>query len=86
MPEEFYIDTEDGSKKCRIITSLYSEKRKHHYLIYEYIDEPSENIFVSIYNPDSETDNELEDVLGEELEEVKVLLDDFVKDSDEDEI
>ena len=51
MPETFFLDTENGSQECRIITSLYSETRKKHYLIYEYIDGPQEETYISSCGP-----------------------------------
>ena len=77
MPELFTLETDNGNVECRIITSLYSEEYKHHYLVYEYVNGPSDEIYVSIYNPDVEDDYELSDVVGDELEEVKKLLDSF---------
>ncbi|MBR1679406.1 MAG: DUF1292 domain-containing protein [Bacilli bacterium] len=79
MPEKFYLDTDEGSEECKIITSLYSEKRKKHYLIYQPVEKKTEEIYVSIYDPDSdEEDYELIDVVDEdELEEVASLLEEF---------
>ena len=84
MPEKFFLDTENGSEECRIITSLYSEKRKKHYLIYQPIDKPTDDIFVSSFDPDSEEDEyDLLDVSDdEELEEVAQLLEEFYDEVD----
>lgn len=80
MPETFFLDTENGSQECRIITSLYSETRKKHYLIYEYIDGPQEEIYVSSYNPDDEEDDRLEDVTNEEeMQEIEALLEEYME-------
>ena len=39
MEDTFFLDTTEGSIECRVITNLYSEKRKKHYLVYEYVDD-----------------------------------------------
>ena len=79
MPEKFFLDTQEGSEECRIITSLYSEKRKKHYLIYQPVEKKTEDIYVSEYNPDSEEEEYdlIEVVDEEELEEVAKLLEEF---------
>ena len=79
MPENFFLDTEEGTQECKIITSLYSETRKKHYLIYQPIEAVNDDIYVSAYDPDSEEDEyELEDVKDEEeIEEVASLLEAF---------
>ena len=79
MPEKFFLDTEEGSEECKIITSLYSEKRKKHYLIYQPVEKKTEDIFVSEYNPDSDEEeyNLIEVVDEEELDEVAQLLEEF---------
>lgn len=81
MPEKFTLETDEGTRECRIITSLYSENRDRHYLIYEYTDMPSEDIFVSIYDPDSDEDDyELLDVTDDtELDEVARLLEEYME-------
>ncbi len=73
MKDTFFLDTEDGSQECRIITSLYSEDTNTHYLIYEAVDNSLGEIFVSSYDPNDET-NTLYDVTEEQLKEVEELL------------
>ena len=79
MPEKFFLDTEDGSIECKIITSLYSEKRKKHYLIYQPEEQTNDDIFVSSYDPDIDDEEyDLNDVNDEEeIEEVARLLEEF---------
>ena len=79
MPEKFFLDTEEGSEECKIITSLYSSKRKKHYLIYQPVEKKTEDIFVSEYDPDSEDEEYdlIEVVDEEELDEVAQLLEEF---------
>ena len=78
MPDIFYLETPEGTEECKIITSLYSEKRKKHYLIYQPVKKTNDDIFVSSYDPDSEEDYDLIDVRDEEeLEEVAKLLEEF---------
>lgn len=74
--ETFFLDTEDGSEECRIITSIFSESRNKYYLVYEYV-RPSEELFVSSYNPNDESGT-LEDVNEEELEEVSKYLTEMI--------
>lgn len=77
--ETFFLDTESGSKECQVITSIYSETRKKYYLIYEYVEEESEEVFVSSYEPNDESGT-LNDVTDErELAEIA----DFLKDYEE---
>jgi len=61
IEETFFLDTEEGSKECKIITSMYSETRKKYYLIYEYVENKEEEIFVSSYEPNEE-DGTLNDI------------------------
>jgi len=80
MPEKFILDTDTGSEECRIITSLYSETRKKHYLIYEYVNQLSDDIYVSSYDPDCDEDYELCDVTDEEeINEVAALLEEYLQ-------
>lgn len=80
MPDKFTLETEEGTQECRIITSLYSETRNKHYLIYEDINNTSEDVFVSSYDPDMDDDYELNDVSdSQELEEVAKLLELFME-------
>ncbi len=74
--ETFILDTDTGSEECRIITTMFSETRKKYYVIYEYVENPSD-IFVSSYDP---TDEEgiLEDVAAEdELKEITEFLEEY---------
>lgn len=74
--ETFILDTDTGSEECRIITTMFSETRKKYYVIYEYVENPSD-IFVSSYDP---TDEEgiLEDVTAEdELKEIIEFLEEY---------
>ena len=74
--ETFILDTDTGSEECRIITTMFSETRKKYYVIYEYVESPSD-IFVSSYDP---TDEEgiLEDVAAEdELKEITEFLEEY---------
>ena len=60
MEDTFFLDTNEGSIECRVITNLYSEKRKKHYLVYEYVDEKNDDLYVSSYDPEDESSvNEL---------------------------
>ena len=81
MPEKFILDTDEGSFECRILTSLYHEGRKKHYLVYEYVDNSNDDIYVSEYDPDSEEDDYiLNDVSDpQELEEVSKLVEEFME-------
>ncbi len=81
MPEKFILDTDEGSFECRILTSLYHEERKKHYLVYEYVDNSNDDIYVSEYDPDSEEDDYiLNDVSDpQELEEVSKLFEEFME-------
>ena len=75
--ETFFLDTEVGSRECQVITSVYSESRKKYYLIYEYIDNKSDEVFVSSYVPDDESGT-LNDITDEnELAEIADFLKDF---------
>lgn len=75
--DRFYLDTEEGSIECQIITNIYSEERKKHYLIYEYVENESQYIYVSSYNPEDKEGN-LNDVTNEqELEEITKFLEEF---------
>jgi len=77
IEETFFLDTEEGSKECKIITSMYSETRKKYYLIYEYVENKEEEIFVSSYEPNEE-DGTLNDITDEkELEEITKFLEEF---------
>ena len=74
--ETFILDTYTGSEECHIITTMFSETRKKYYVIYEYVENPSD-IFVSSYDP---TDEEgiLEDVAAEdELKEITEFLEEY---------
>ncbi len=74
--ETFFLDTEDDSKECRVITTLYSEERKKYYIIYEYVEE-NEEIYVSSYDP-NDVSLELHDITDErELESIAKFLDDY---------
>ncbi len=74
MEDTFFLDTNEGSIECRVITNLYSEKRKKHYLVYEYVDEKNDDLYVSSYDPEDET-NTLNDVSdSDELREVTELF------------
>lgn len=79
MPENFFLDTDEGSEECRIITSLYSKTRQKHYLIYQPLNHETEEFYVSTYNPDLDEDEyDLKSVTEEEeLEEVAKLLQEF---------
>lgn len=80
MPDKFTLETEEGTQECRIITSLYSETRNKHYLIYEDANKESDDVFVSSYDPDMDDDYELNDVSdNQELEEVAKLLEMFME-------
>jgi len=75
--ETFFLETEEGSKECKIITSMYSETRKKYYLIYEYVEKLTDEIYVSSYEPDAE-DGVLNDITDEkELEEITKFLEEF---------
>ena len=76
--ETFILDTDTGSEECRIITTMFSETRKKYYVIYEYVENPSD-IFVS-------TDEEglLEDIKEEdELKEIIDFLEEYEEFQDE---
>ena len=73
MNDTFFLDTDTGSVECQVITSLYSEKTKKCYLVYEYVNDESDEMYVSAYDPADES-NTLNDVSSEELEEVANLL------------
>lgn len=80
MPDSFYLDTDNGSHECRIIASLYSNKRKKHYLVYEYVNGPQEDIYVSSYNPDDTEDDCLMDITDEnEMMEIEKLLNEYME-------
>jgi len=77
LEETFFLDTEDGSQECKVITSIYSETRKKYYLIYEPVLNTSEDVFVSSYQPDDENGT-LEDVTNEEeMQEIMSFLQDY---------
>lgn len=69
--EDFYLDTENGSVKCHIITEVYDEETKKYYLIYEAEDD-LDNCYVSSIVPGNL--QELNDVTSEELERIKELI------------
>ena len=74
--DTFYLDEDGKSILCHIITTMFSEKRKKYYVIYE-TDENSDEIYVSSYDP-TDKDGELLDITDEkELEEIKKFLDDY---------
>ena len=75
MNNTFFLDTDEGSIECKIITSLYSEKYKQFYLVYEETDKIDGDVFVSKYDPKDE-ENNLFDVSEKELKEVMTLLED----------
>ena len=64
----FYLDTDEGSIGCHVITTRYLDEYQHHYLIYE-MDGKPEEVFVSIYQPDDDM-KVLLDVQEKELESV----------------
>ena len=72
MSDVFYLDTDEGSVVCHVMTTLYSEVYKHHYLVYE-MESVKDEIFVSIFNREDGI-NELLDVEGKELEYVIAML------------
>jgi len=77
LEETFFLDTENGSRECQIITSMYSETRKKYYLIYEYVDSDTDEVFVSSYEPNDE-EGTLNDVTDEgALEEIAEFLKDY---------
>ena len=76
MEDTFFLDTDNGSIECRVITNLFSEKTKKHYLVYEYVNS-DDNLYVSSYDPDDES-NTLNDVDEDELKEVIKLFEDMV--------
>lgn len=73
----FYLDTDEGTITCQIIADLYSEKYNKNYLVYEQVDNKSDELYVSSYQPDGKTD-ELKDVSdANEIEEVAKLLEEY---------
>ena len=77
LDETFFLDTSDGSHECQVITSIYSETRNKYYLIYEYVDQDTEDIFVSSYDPNDE-EALLKDITDEkELEEIASFLEEY---------
>lgn len=77
MEDTFFLDTDNGSVECRVITNLYSDKTKKHYLVYEYV-KSDDNLYVSSYDPDDES-NTLNDVSEDELDEVMNLFEDMME-------
>ena len=73
MPDIFYLDTDEGSFLCHVITTLYLKEYDHHYLVYDMDEKHKDSVFVSIYQPGEEI-KELLDVEGEELEKVIQIL------------
>lgn len=75
--ETFFLDTDDGSKECTVITTMYSESRKKYYVIYEYTDNENEDVFVSSYEPTDEN-GVLQDITDElELKEIESFLNEY---------
>ncbi len=75
--DKFFLDTEGKSIECQIITSLYDEKRKKHYIIYEYVNSPTDEVFVSSFDPEDK-EGLLHDIIDEEeLEEIKKFLEEY---------
>lgn len=69
----FILDENGESKECLVITTLYSETRKKHYVVYCYLDD-EEQFFVSSFDP-TDTNGDLEDVSDdEELKEIVAFL------------
>ena len=81
MSDTFYIDSENGSEKCRVITTLYSKEYNHHYLVYEFVDQKSDDLYVSIFYPEEEI-LELFDVEGKELDDVIAVLENMDEEVD----
>jgi len=77
--DTFFIDTEEESVLCRVITTMYQEKRKKYYVIYEYVDS-NEEVYVSSYDPNGEDDllKDIED--EEELKEIISFFEEFSED------
>ncbi len=74
--ETFYLDEDGQSILCHIITTMFSEKRKKYYVIYE-AENNTDEIYVSSYNPTDE-DGELLDVTDEkELAEIQKFLEEY---------
>ena len=73
----FFLDTEEGSQECKIITTIYSESRKKYYVIYEYVNNKGDEIFASSYDP-SDEDGILYDITDEkELKEIETFLKEY---------
>lgn len=72
MSDVFYLDTEDGSVSCHVLTTLYSLVYHHHYLVYE-MENSKDEVYVSIYEPGEEI-RELIDVEGKELDDLVSFL------------
>ena len=73
MQDTFYLETDEGTVECAVITTLFDEERKKNYVVYEYVNTKSEDIYVSSYDLDDET-HTLEDVSEEEIKEIAALL------------
>ena len=74
--DTFYLDEDGQSILCHIITTMFSEKRKKYYVIYE-AENNADEIYVSSYNPTDE-DGELLDVTDEkELAEIQKFLEEY---------
>ncbi len=74
--DTFYLDEDGKTITCHIITTMFSEIRKKHYVIYE-TDENNDEIYVSSFDPTGE-EGELFDIVDEEeLNEIKNFLEDY---------
>lgn len=74
--DTFYLDEDGKTITGHIITTMFSEIRKKHYVIYE-TDENNDEIYVSSFDPTGE-EGELFDIVDEEeLNEIKNFLEDY---------
>ncbi len=72
----FVVESSDGAKECKLITSMYSEERKKYYVIYAPVDN-DEEIYVSSFLPNDDKGN-LEAVEDEkELAEIAQFLEEY---------
>ena len=74
--ETFYLDEDGQSILCHIITTMFSEKRKKYYVIYE-AENNADEIYVSSYNPlgsvvtlESITDTKELDMINDVLQQI----------------
>ena len=74
--DTFFLDEENKSEECKIITVIYKEETKKHYLIYEYTNNLSGDIFVSTFDPTDE-EGTLQDVTEEELKSIAEDLSEY---------